>query len=173
MIVATLKKYRERPEFSNGGCYQKLKHYLRRDYGFHVNHKKLYRLCKEHKLLLPRNKKKVRINRKITENRTIYKPNHLWEFDIKYGYVHGENRHFYLLSFVDVFDRRVVEYYTGLCCKAEDLKTTFIRALERVPLKEQEELVIRSDNGPQMTSKVFANYIEAIKGVHEFIPPGD
>ena len=173
LIVATLEKYRERPEFSNGGGYQKLKHYLKRDYGIYVNHKKLYRLCKEHKLLLPRNRKKVKINRKITENRIVYKPNQLWEFDIKYGYVHGENRHFYLLSFVDVFDRRVVNYYTGLSCKAEDLKTTFQTALENLSESEKEGLVIRSDNGPQMTSIVFAKYIDSINGVHEFIPPGD
>lgn len=69
MIIATSKKYRERPELSNGGGYQKLKYYLRRDFGFRVNHKKLYRLCKQNKLLLLRNKKKVKTNPKITEKK--------------------------------------------------------------------------------------------------------
>ena len=48
-IISTLKKYREDENFKNSGGYQKLKHYLRRDFGFFINGKKLYRLCKENK----------------------------------------------------------------------------------------------------------------------------
>jgi putative transposase len=70
-IISVLKDYRDQIEFKNSGGYQKLKHYLRRDYGFHINGKKLYRLCKEESLLLPRNKKKIKKNRKICTNKNV------------------------------------------------------------------------------------------------------
>ena len=171
-IIATLRSYRDRLEFKNAGGYQKLKHYLRRDYCFHVNGKKLYRLCKENKLLLPRNKKKIKSNRKICTNKTIDAPNQLWEFDIKYGYVHGENRHFYILSFIDVFNRKIVNYHVGLTCKGSDLKFTFNEALKKENISDSHGLTVRSDNGPQMTSNIFREYINTLELDHEFIPPG-
>lgn len=170
-IVFLLKKYRERIEFVNSGGYHKLKFYLRRDYGFFINGKKLYRLCKENNLLLPRGKKKIKFSRRICINRKITSPNQLWEFDIKYGYIHGENRFFYILSFVDVFSRKVVGYYIGRSCKAKDLKFTFIEALKSEGIKDDSGLVIRSDNGPQMTSNMFKDYTASIDLEHEFIPP--
>ena len=158
-VVDAIKSYREKPEFMNGGGYHKLKYYLRRDFNYFINHKKLYRLCKKHKLLLPTNKKKIRENKKICVNREVYKPNQLWEFDIKYGYVHGENRHFYILAFVDVFSRKLMDYHVGLSCKAVDLKFTFEQTLEKENIRG-DNLVIRSDNGPQMTSNMFKKFID-------------
>ena len=145
---------------------------MRRDYGFHINGKKLYRLCKENNLLLPRNQKKIKKNRKICTNKVITAPNQLWEFDIKYGYIHGENRHFYILAFIDVFNRKQVNYHVGLSCKAHDLKFTFNEALKKENITDNKSLTIRSDNGPQMTSLMFKNYIDTLELEHEFIPPG-
>lgn len=173
-VVCLLRRYRDQVEFSNAGGYQKLKHYLRRDYGFFINHKKLYRLCKEHGLLLPRNRKKRKKNRKICLNRVITAPHQLWEFDIKYGYIHGENRFFYLLTFIDVFTRRVMDYHMGLSCKAGDLKFTLDQALKKAKIQDDSGLVIRSDNGPQMTSFQFRESLKNLEITmeHEFIPPG-
>ena len=171
-VVDAIKSYRENPNFMNGGGYHKLKYYLQRDFNYFINHKKIYRLCKKHNLLLPKNKKKVRKNKKICVNREVYKPNQLWEFDIKYGYVHGENRHYYVLAFVDVFSRNLVNYHVGLSCKARDLKFTFEQALQKENINGN-ELVIRSDNGPQMTSNMFKKFIDDNSYDHEFIPPGD
>ena len=172
-IISVLKEYRDKPEFKNAGGYQKLKHYLRRDYNFHINGKKLYRLCKDNKLLLPHNKKKIKKNRKICTYREITAPNQLWEFDIKYGYIHGENRHFYILSFIDVFNRKQVNYHAGLSCKAIDLKLTFNEALIKEGIVDSSGLTVRSDNGPQMTSNMFRDYVETLGLDHEFIPAGD
>lgn len=144
-------------------------HLLRRDYGFHINHKKIYRLCKEHSLLLPKNKKKLKINRKVSKNRKITKPNQLWQFDIKQDYIHGENKYFYFLAIKDVFDKRIVGTHLGYHCKAKDLKVTIDRALVKHK-PNIDELVIRSDNGPQMTSNELNNYVNKIGLEHEFIP---
>jgi len=41
LIVSALKYYRSQKEFSNGGGYQKLTWYLRRDFNYIVNSKKI------------------------------------------------------------------------------------------------------------------------------------
>ena len=172
-VVQALKSYRNEIEFSNAGGYQKLKYYLQRDYNYWINHKKLYRLCDENKLLLPRNRKKLRRVRKLCENRIINAPNRLWEFDIKYGYIHGENRYFFILVFIDVFLRKIVGYHIGLSCKAGDMVFTLQQALVAAKVTDADGLAIRSDNGPQMTSNMMKNYLAdlAIDLEHEFIPP--
>lgn len=95
-IKFIIQNYRKREEFQNAGGAKALHYYIKRDHELIVNHKKIYRICKEEKLLLPRNKKKIKHNRKLSENRKIDRPNKLWQFDIKTGYIHGENKYFYL-----------------------------------------------------------------------------
>ena len=157
-IISALQQYRRQVEFSNAGGYQKLKHYLRRDYGFFVNHKKLYRLCLENNLLLPYRRKKQKRSRRLCQNRSITAPNQLWQFDIKYGYIHGENRFFFLLAFIDVFTRKIVGYHIGLTCKSSDLVFTLDQALINANIKDTDGLAIRSDNGSQMTSHMMRDY---------------
>ena len=168
-IINVLKRMREMPEFSNGGGYHKLVHYLERDYNIFVNHKKLYRICSENHFLLPRKKKNKRHGKKISENRIINGPNQLWQFDIKYGYIHGENRFFFLMAFIDVFYKKVIDFHVGLHCKASDIQVTLDLALEKSGA-ETSNLVIRSDNGPQMTSYMFRKHIDEINIEHEFTP---
>ncbi len=108
-ILCSLKSYRSKIEFVNAGGYHKLSHYLYRDYGYIVNHKKVYRLCKDNKLLLPRRKKVSKLKgKRICQNHTINKPDELWELDLKYGYIHGEERFYFILIIIDVFVRYVV-----------------------------------------------------------------
>jgi putative transposase len=123
----------------------------------------------ENSLLLPRNKKKFNINRKISQNRRINAPNKLWQFDIKTGYIHGENKHFYFLAIIDVFNKEIKGYHLGYQCKAVDLKVTIEEAI-RDHGPNLNELVIRSDNGPQMTSNQLYQYLDEIGLEHEFIP---
>ena len=172
-IIDALKLYRSRKEFINGGGYRKLKYYLQRDYGVVVNHKKIYRLCREHNLLLPKRKKRKRKGGRISQNRVVTRPNQLWEVDLKYGYIHGENRFFFILAILDVYSRLIVNYYVGLQCKGKDLVFTLEIGIERYKV-DKEVLIIRSDNGSQMTSKVFMEYVEGYgeeKLIHELIPP--
>ena len=150
-------------------------HYLRRDYGYYINHKKIYRLCIENNLLLPRKKKKRKYN-KVCTNKTITGPNQLWEFDIKYGYIHGENLYFFGLFYIDIFTRKIVGYHIGKSCKAGDLVFTLDNALNNEGINSiDNNLVIRSDNGPQMTSHLFKSYLSELNFNldHEFIPSGE
>ena len=59
-ILLALSKIRSEEYTMFSGGYKKLVQYLRRKYGYVVNHKKIYRLCKENNLLLARRfKRKV------------------------------------------------------------------------------------------------------------------
>lgn len=170
IIVEKLKLLRNRKYLVISGGYKKLTSMLKRDFGFIVNHKKVYRLCKENKLLLSK-RHLHKDKRKTYTNRVITKPHQTWEFDIKYGYIHGENRFFFILVYIDIFSRMIVNYHIGLHCKAKNLVGTFAAALRKAGLDLKSELIIRSDNGPQMTSRRFFCYLETLNKIeHEFIP---
>ncbi len=103
----------------------------------------------------------------------VTRPHQLWELDLKYGYIHGENRFFFILPIMDIFTRLIVNYYIGLRCTGKDLVFAVNTALDAYKL-DRGSLVIRSDNGTQMTSKSFMEYVGSFgseKLIHELIPP--
>lgn len=158
----------------SGGGYFKLTRYLAIEHGYYVNHKKVYRICNENSLLLF----KAGVKSKIPKRRAIgyaeiSRPNQLWQFDLKYGYVHGAGRYFFVLAFVDVFSKKVVGYHVGLSCRSGDLIFTLGAALKAENITAATGLKIRSDNGPQMSSNQFHFYLKNLeqKLSHEFIPP--
>ena len=67
-------------------------HYLKREYGLIINHKKVYRLCKELDILKNQRVIKPKVKRNIAAKRIITGSNQLWEMDIKYGYIEGEDK---------------------------------------------------------------------------------
>ncbi len=173
-VVELLKKYRSEPEFISGGGYQKLTQHLRIEHNLYINHKKIYRLCEENNILLfkQRSFDKKKVKKRRCGYVEVTAPNQLWQFDLKYGYIHGENRWFFVLAFIDVFSKKVPNYYIGTSCKAGDLITTLNQALINEGITVDHKLVIRSDNGPQMSSNKFYFYLKRLeqKLSHEFIP---
>ncbi len=173
-IVEVLKHYRAQPEFTSGGGYQKLTHYLRIEKNMYINAKKIYRLCNENHLLLFKQHqlKNNKIKKKRCDYIDVTAPNQLWQFDIKYGYIHGENRWFFVLAFIDVFSKKVPNYFIGTRCKSGDLITTLNQALINENITADHALIIRSDNGPQMSSNKFYFHLKRLeqKLAHEFIP---
>jgi putative transposase len=76
-----------------------------------------------------------------------------------------------LLAFKDVFSKEIVGYHLGLNCKAVHLGITLEEALIARGLDPLDNaLVVRSDNGPQMTSHQFRKYVEDLGVDHEFTP---
>jgi putative transposase len=86
---------------------------LKRDHQLIINKKKVYRLLKEAVLLRPQRQKKNKHPRKLAKNREITASDQLWEMDVKYGFIAGEHRFFFLLSLIDVYDRAIVDYHFG------------------------------------------------------------
>lgn len=128
-------------------------------------------MCKELGILSPQRQITNPVPKKIANNRIVTGANQLWQMDIKYGYVAGKRRHFYLASIIDVFDRNIVAYHRGKVCSTSDVLKTVQKALLKRRVYEQEQtLVIRTDNGPQFISKAFAAFCDQAKIEHERIP---
>ena len=137
VIIKKLKECRNTINFQNDiGC-KPSSAYFKQEYRFIINHKKIYRLCKENNLLL-RKKKKYKRHKKIACNLKVNAPNQLWQFDIKYGYIHGEDRTFYFLAFIDVFTKKIVGYHVGVSCNASDIKLTLRAALNKLGSVDRE-----------------------------------
>lgn len=159
-------------EYTSNYGYRKLTVILRRAHKLVINKKKVYRLCKQMRVLRPQRKLLVKHPKVLANNRVITGSNHLWETDVKYGWIAGEQRFFFLLSIIDVFDRSIIAYHHGLSCEAKDLVQITQEALmKRQCFEHVEKPVIRSDNGPQFISHRFAEACEQFGIVHERIPP--
>lgn len=123
-------------------------------------------------ILQPQREIKFRYPRKLTRNRTVTGSNQLWETDIKYGYIEGEDRFFYVLSIIDVYDRSIIDYYIGLYCTGQDADHLVQRALfKRQQFEIEHRPVIRTDNGPQFISNTFEKMCQTCEIEHERIPP--
>jgi putative transposase len=152
--------------------YRELTGLLRREHDLIINKKKAYRLCKELDILRPQRQERVRYPRKLARNRLITNSNQLFETDIKYGYIEGENRFFFIQTVLEVYDRSAVAYHIGLSYDAKDVERTLQQALLKRQLFEKEQKpVIRSDNGPQFISHAFEEACESFNVEHERIPP--
>jgi putative transposase len=151
--------------------YLKLTWCLRRTHALVINKKKVYRLCKQMSLLRPQRKLKRHHPRRLNRNREITAPNQLWETDLKYGYVPGERRFFFVVNLLDVYDRCLIHSHIGLTARAEDVTTMLWQALWKRQLLESEtKPVIRSDNGPQFISDAFEGWCVEHGIEHERIP---
>lgn len=153
-----------------GYGYYKLTICLRKRFKLIIDDKKVYRLCKEMDILKPQRVKIIKHPRVIARNREINGSNQLWETDLKYGYIHGEDRFFYKLSYLDVFDRSIVDYHIGLACEAKDAVFALKSALCKRGIDKGHGLVVRSDNGPQFISHLFEEACKELVIEHERIP---
>jgi putative transposase len=168
-IKGWLLELLEGEEHSYG--YKNLALCLRKQRGLILNKKKAYRLCKELSILHKQCKKTSKHPRRIPRNRTVTGINQLWQMDIKYGYVLGLERSFYVLSIIDVFDRVVVGQYRGRSCEAKHVVQTLCSALQKRLQPEEALPTVRTDNGPQFVSQLFGDMCECLDIVHERIPP--
>jgi putative transposase len=156
-----------------GGAYgyKKLTYALGRNYNLVINKKKVYRLCKELDILRPQRKLKKKHPRRLARNCLITASNQLWETDLKYGYIAGEDRFFYVMSIIDVFDRSIIDYHIGLSCEGDDAARILKNSLFKRQLYDKEtKPVIRSDNGPQYISNAFEATCLEFGIEHERIP---
>jgi putative transposase len=152
--------------------YRKLTVLLKRRHQLKINKKKVYRLCKKMDVLRPQRKLKIKHPKRLANNRVITGSNQLWETDIKYGWIMGEQRFFFLMSIIDVFDRAIIAYHIGLTCESNHLVQVTQEALMKRQLFDKESKpVIRSDNGPQFISNLFEDACDEFVMIHERIPP--
>jgi len=151
--------------------YRKLTVSLREEYGLVINHKKVYRLCKELDVLRPQRRVHQRHPRRLAKRDIVSGPNELWEMDVKYGYIHGTGQFFFQLSLIDVFDRCVIDYHLGLSCTAADASKVLKNSLQKRGISEGMVLPkLRTDNGPQFVARQFQQLCHQMGVIHERAP---
>lgn len=83
----------------------------------------------------------------------------------------SEDRFFFIIPIIDVFDRCIVDYHIGLSCEARDAAITLKRALlKRQLCVAKQKPVIRSDNRPQFISNLFEGTCLELNIEHERTP---
>jgi transposase InsO family protein len=131
-----------------------------------INKKKVYRLMNEHNLLLG---KVIRTSgkRKFVQHRKIQAayPMEYLCLDIKYVYVHGEKRNFYLLTIIDVFSRKIVDQIFQKSIKQIDVINAFRRINNEYGIKG---VTIRNDNGSQFIANNVKQYLRTAEANQEF-----
>ena len=137
------------------------------DRGYLINHKKVYRIMRDNKLLCGKVISSHAGKRQFVKFRKIsaqYPLQYLC-MDIKYIYIKGQNKYAYLLSLIDVYTRRIMGYVFKTSIKQHDV----LWLLRHVIGQNQEvEITIRNDNGSQFIAKSVREYLKEIKVNHEF-----
>lgn len=164
-IVDEIKKILSR-EFANWG-YEITAGILKRDYI--INEKKVYRLMDENNLLL---NKSIKTSgpRAFVKFRTVEAsyPMEYLSMDIKYVWVHGEQRNYYLLSVIDVYSKRLIHHILKRSIKKKDV-VDFLKSLSnKIDIKG---VIIRNDNGPQFIAGIVKNFLRLAEVRQEFSHP--
>lgn len=150
-------------EFSAFG-YEYTRQELKKEYI--INKKKVYRLMNEQHLLLG---KVIHTSgkREFVQFRRIQatKPLEYLCWDIKYVWVHGERRNYYLLSVMDVYSRKILDWVFQSSIRQADLLNLLRRINQTHGLKG---VVLRNDNGSQFIAHRVRNFLKSSQVKQEF-----
>jgi transposase InsO family protein len=139
---------------------------LKQNYRYIINKKKVYRFMDENKLLLG---KVIRTQgkRRFVQHRTIHasKPMEHLCLDIKYIWIHGEKRHYYLLSIMDVYSRRILAWILQKSIRKMDVINLFRQLNQQYSIKD---VYIRNDNGSQFIANDVKQYLKSAQAIQEF-----
>jgi len=165
-VVKAVKRVLEH-EFIDCG-YRLMTSYLRRD-GYCINHKKLYRIMKEERLLkLDRRIDRSGSGRKFVKFRKVntVRPLECLEMDIKMVWIPDVGKNAYLLSVIDVHTRKILKDYFSFAVK--QIHVIELLSLLFKDYDYPESVVIRSDNGSQFIAKSVREYLSLIGVDQEF-----
>ena len=150
--------------------YKKATRHLQRS-GYQINRKKVYHILKDNHLLNHRYNYRSPAKRVVESIVRVRSPNEVWEMDIKYVYIQGENRTVYLFAIIDCFSREVVGKHLGYHCSSRDVKMAMDFAFLERGIQAISKVRIRSDNGTQFTSRIVDLFLSTRNIAHERIHP--
>ena len=92
-------------------------------------------------------------------------PLRLIEMDIKYVWVTQAGRYAFVLTIIDTFTRFVLNYQVGFTMKNTQVRHAWNQVIEqylqaRDLLREQINIEVRNDNGPQFCAKIIQEYFQ-------------
>ena len=131
-----------------------------------INKKKVYRLMNENNLLLGKviktsGKRQFVQHRKIAAN---YPMEYLC-LDIKYVWIQGESRWYYLLTIIDVYSRKVIQWILQKSIKQIDVINIF-RTINRT--HNIKGVTVRNDNGSQFIANSVKQFLISAEAKQEF-----
>ena len=130
--------------------------------GYHINHKKVYRLMKEAQLLKEKHEKP---SKAYVKYRKVFpkQPFEVLEMDIKFVWIEEFKMFAYILTTIDTFTRVVLDRFTDYSIKKEDVK----RAWERIIinhlqpndcLEKKIHIEVRNDNDSRFSAKMIQEF---------------
>lgn len=132
--------------------------------GYFINHKKVYRLMKEHKLLKQKYK---RAEKTYAQYRIVTPqgPLQVFEMDIKYVWIAKARKHCYILTIIDTFTRYVLNWQLGFTMKSHQVKQAWEEVIvnylqEADLLKKGIRIEIRNDNASQFATKTIQDFFK-------------
>jgi len=137
-----------------------------KDMEYIINHKKVYRLMDENHLLLGK-VIKTQGKREWVKFRKInaVRPMEYLCWDIKYVWVQGEQRNYFLLSIIDVYTRRVIDWIFQRSIRKIDV----IKMINRIDLAHGlKGVFIRNDNGSQFLANMVRHQLKTVEAHQEF-----
>lgn len=145
--------------------------------GYIINRKKVYRLMKEYQLLNP-NKKQINKSKEYVKytQPCPAQPYETLEIDIKYVYIRGDKRNAYLITILDVFNRKALVWDLDFSMKSERvivlINQLILQYLQPEDLLNRKVFVtIRNDNGSQFIAKIVREHLQKNQIFQEFIKP--
>jgi putative transposase len=138
-----------------------------KEMGWIINHKKVYRLMKESKLLYGGRIRPEPFKRNFIQLRTpeATRPLQYLSMDIKYVYIHGWNKNVLLLTVMDIYSRKVLIHML----KANIKKGDVLVMLSLMLLEYKAEgMSLRNDNGSQFIAQAVRQYLKEKGILQEF-----
>ena len=138
--------------------------------GWRVNDKRVARIWRQEGLKIPQKQPKrgrLWLNDGSCVRRRPERPNHVWAYDFCADRTH-DGRPLRLLVVVDEFTRECLSIDVGRKLKSDDVLARLTELFVQRGLPEH----IRSDNGPEFTSKRVRNWLSNLGVDPLFIEPG-
>jgi putative transposase len=138
-----------------------------RDLGWIINHKKVYRLMKDHKLLYGSKIRPEPFRRNFIRFRTpgAERPLQYLSMDIKYVHIHGWSRNVFLLTVMDIYSRKVLIHMLKQSIKKGDVLVMLSLMLLEY---KAEGMSLRNDNGSQFIATAVRAFLKEKGVLQEF-----
>lgn len=134
--------------------------------GYIINKKKVYRLMNENNLLLGK-VIKTSGKRDFVKHRKI-KSTYPMEYlclDIKFVWIPSESRHYYLLTILDIYSRKAIEWIFQRNIRKIDVINLFRKINLKYGIKG---VTIRNDNGSQFIANDVKAFLRTAEAKQEF-----
>jgi len=135
--------------------------------GWIINHKKVYRLMKEAKLLYGSRIRVAPFKRNFIRFRSLRpeRPLQYLSMDIKYVHVHGTGRNALLLTVMDIYSRKVLIYMLRQRIRKGDVLVMLSLMLLEY---KAEGISLRNDNGSQFIATAVREFLKEKGILQEF-----